>query len=272
MCSTPCTSNILVWKRVWLLWNVLVGEFTRPQLAGATGWSSARAKALEGYLAGSGGYFLMKNCSCPVYWAAPGSSGAKAKALEGYLAGCSCFLMENRSCPVYCAAPGDSCPRNGCSRLPSGCQLRPPPIPHPLPVRDKVPRRLKWAHTGSPPPHRPAQVEARIAKLTCRSSLLRMQSVPVDPHRNKVYTGWKRKYQRGTTCLWYCMHCATELGDGWASSGKWHSPDHCPLASSTWTCSAPAAGPQGDGPTKDTLQAAQRGRDASVAILSSHLV
>ena len=108
----------------------------------------------------------------------------------------------------------------------TGCQvvaIHPPTPPtpplFPLPVRDKVPQSTDVVTYGFPLPHRPFQVEAHLAqtaKATCRSSLPRMQSLPVDPHRNKL----ERKYLRWERHA-FGFACAVFLGggDGWATGG-----------------------------------------------------
>jgi hypothetical protein len=160
--------------------------------------------------------------------------------------------MENRSCPVYWVAPGGSGPRTKCTKvlgvltMVAGCQVvaNSPPFPSSLSSFEiRSPRRPMWSHTGSPFPHRPSERKLRksnVQKLVASYAKV-YPSIPTGTRSTQVE---KEVCARGTTCLWFCMHCVSEHGDGWATGGIWHSPDHGPLASSTRTRSAPAAGPR----------------------------
>ncbi len=118
---------------------------------------------------------------------------------------------------------------------------------------------------GFPTPSQALRTEAQ--KIQCAEARCFICKVyPSIPTGTRSTQVEKEVCARGTTCLWFCMHCVSELGDGWATNGIWHSPDHGQLASSTRTRSAPASGSRGMDQPSSTLPAARRGRDASVAI------
>ena len=146
----------------------------------------------------------------------------------------------------------------------------PPPPPSSLsPFEIRSPRRPMWSHTGSPFPHRPSKRKLRksnVQKLVASYAKV-YPSIPTGTRSTQVE---KEVCVLGTTRLWFCMRCVSEHGDGWATGGIWHSPGHGPLASSTRTRSAPAAGPRGMDQPSTTLPAARRGRDASVAIFEPY--